>query len=57
MGDILVITMAAYKVSAIMHGKRIITDISFNTRQDAEKYASETRQYFPGSKPEIIEVP
>ena len=51
------ITMAAYKVSAIMHGKRIITDISFNTHQDAEKYASETRQYYPGSKPEIIEVP
>jgi hypothetical protein len=49
--------MTLYKVSAVMHGKRILTDISWSDRISAEKYASETNRNFPGSRAMVEEVP
>lgn len=37
--------MSKYKVKATLRGRRLETDISFSTKEAAEKYARETNMY------------
>jgi len=46
----------AYKVKANIRGKRIMTDITFSTKAEAQKYASETNRGFKGANARVVKI-
>jgi len=45
-----------YKVRANIRGKRMDTDIVFNTKAEAQKYAAETNRGFKGANARVVKL-
>lgn len=45
-----------YKVKANIVGKRTMTDITFSTKAEAQKYARDTNLGFKGANARVVKV-